>query len=61
MKQTLQLHYANKKHYFLSVLLPNPYNEREHKEKNDEIRHYIHWKICKYYEILLCKNGLNTS
>ena len=23
-----------------------------YKEKRDKIKHYIHWKACKYFEIL---------
>ena len=27
----------------------------EYKEMLDKIRHYIHWKVCKYDEILNCE------
>ena len=28
----------------------------EYKERHDEMEHYIHWKICKYYRILISEN-----
>ena len=29
----------------------------EYKESNDKIGHYIHWKICKYFEIHKSEKG----
>ena len=33
----------------------------QYKERHDKIGHYIHGKVCKYYEIFDCKNNINTS